>query len=396
MNVLLSACIKANNAEPILSFPLGLLGDNDTQLVEWVKHYYTSYGQLPSVDRLRLKFPSFVDFSSVTDPLGDVYEQTLARKRAEMARRGLLEANEADANDEDLVSVFAKYAKALQSTGGDVAYFSNFDRMIYLAPRNPLFFGMPFLDKMTKGVGAGELCYLVGRLNVGKSTIAQWLAKVWWAQGLRVFYASNESLFTDVFARIDAMAGGFNPLALRDTETAEKLVPRLKSIQHIASKSPGEIMIPKRRVLDVDDLFAHAMELRADAVIIDGVYLMRAAKSKGNGPYWERVTEVSREVKQNALATGLRVFGLHQTKRGTGTGERKMENDDTAYSDALAQDADFMIGIQKMEVMSPGDPERIAVELMKNRYGPRVGTTISIDFDTMTVKEVIDFVERPK
>jgi hypothetical protein len=65
-------------------------------------------------------------------------------------------------------------------------------------------------------------------------------------------------------------------------------------------------------------------------------------------------------------------------------GKTEVDTEDIAYSDALAQDADTVMAI----VPNEEDKSTISVELIKSRYGPAIGTTVKINFDTMTIVDV--------
>src|SRR5690606_8581098 len=110
---------------------------------------------------------------------------------------------------------------------------------------------LPFrlINRHTGGVGTGDFMLIVGRLGTGKSTVTQWIGKYAWEQGLRVLYVSAEMLAVDVFARIDAMMGKFNPLLLRSEEPDAAMRERLDRLADRATREGGEIIIPRTRLL---------------------------------------------------------------------------------------------------------------------------------------------------
>ena len=120
------------------------------------------------------------------------------------------------------------------------------------------------------------------------------------------------------------------------------------------------------------------MQLAVDIIIIDGVHLMRPERKFM--ARWERVAEVSNTLKQGALELGIPILGVSQVKRIGG--KTRLDVEDIAYSDALGQDADVVLGIMQEE-----EKDRITLELIKNRFGTALlGVSIRIDWKTMTLE----------
>jgi hypothetical protein len=94
---------------------------------------------------------------------------------------------------------------------------------------------------------------------------------------------------------------------------------------------------------------------------------------------WENVAAVSNSLKQAALDLKLPVLGSTQIKRVGG--KTDYDPEDIAYSDALGQDADFLIALNPSKAVK----QRIEVQLIKNRYGSQVTESIYIDYETMSI-----------
>lgn len=93
---------------------------------------------------------------------------------------------------------------------------------------------------------------------------------------------------------------------------------------------------------------------------------------------WEKITEVSRSLKQLADGEGVPILGIHQANRNA-IGKR-MEVENIAYADALAQDADLVLGV------NTEDDGSLFVECLKSRWGRSGwGMFLKIHFDTMRV-----------
>jgi hypothetical protein len=114
-----------------------------------------------------------------------------------------------------------------------------------------------------------------------------------------------------------------------------------------------------------------------DLIMVDGIYLMSDGKADSQ---WEKITGVSRELKQIAEGEGKPLLGIHQASRKA-IGAGRIDVEHVAYSDALAQDADLLLAINKEE------DESIFVECIKNRWGgEHWGFFLKFFFETMTVK----------
>jgi replicative DNA helicase len=125
---------------------------------------------------------------------------------------------------------------------------------------------------------------------------------------------------------------------------------------------------------------------RPDLVVVDGIYLMQGAAGDS---HWEKITSISRSLKQLAEGEGTPVLGLHQANRQA-IGKR-IEIEHIAYADALAQDADLVMAI------NAEDDGSHFVEAIKNRWGDKAGWGMFMNFffDSMTVR-VRDAKHAPK
>jgi replicative DNA helicase len=238
--------------------------------------------------------------------------------------------------------------------------------------------GIKIIDSAIGGICNGDFLLIVGRLGTGKSTLATWIVQNWWLRGRRILVVSKEMLASDIFSRIDAMIGFFNPLDIRREE--EGIREKLGVIRHlVGSAGAGEIYVPSSAVGTVDQVYEVAKVLDIDAVIVDGVHLMQATST--TAARWERTADVSNALKQLGISLQRPVIGVSQIKRVGG--KREYDPEDIAYSDALGQDADFVMATYPLEK----DKGRYEVQLIKNRFGPEIATIIRVDFDTMQVIE---------
>lgn len=380
MNALVTACLAAKDLELLIDFPRSLTNDFENRVLDWIFEYTAEFGIPPTIKRLTAEFEEFVPLFS-EDPLHDLFNQTLLTAKRNTASSYLFKMNESLRRDsydpqEDIQELAGKVA----FDGSGFVKYTTFDRKEYFKPVRPLKFPFPIIDRVTGGLLNGDLCYMVGRLGTGKSTIAQWMVHNWWKDDKSIFFVSNEMMPLDVLIKFDAMVGSFNPLELRLRREEKKLRDKVEVVSHIVSESGGEITIPRRRLNTPQAVLAAAAQLNVDAIVVDGVYLMHSTTKTSSK--WERVADNSNALKQGALELGIPVLGISQLRRMGGKTE--VDTEDLAYSDALAQDADTVMAI----IPDEEDKTKLSVELIKSRYGPAIGTTISIDFDKMIVSDI--------
>jgi len=378
MNMLITAAIKEEDVQILNDFSEDLMNDFERAIVLWVAEYSRMYGQIPSLSRLEREFPHFVPLNSL-DPIHDIFDRAVLEKKRLAATNmaAILMESLRDDSAYDPTEDIALTSRILNVAQTGLIKYSAFDRREYFKPRTPLMFHFPIIDRVTGGLLNGDLCYLVGRLGVGKSTTAQWIVHKWWASGKRLLFVSAEMLPIDVLMRLDAMAGKFNPRKLRMSTRTIALEKQVEVVSHMAASADGEIIFPKKRLSTPSAIISIALQLEVDAVIIDGVYLIRPDRPLQSK--WERVAEVSNSLKQGALELGIPVLGISQLRRMAG--KSTIEVEDIAYSDALGQDSDIVLAIAPTD-----DKDKVTLELIKNRFGDAViGTSITIDWDRMTL-----------
>lgn len=375
MNSLISQSLNEGDVHLLFGFPKQLMSKFETRVVEWIVSYTTRYGKPPTIERVSEQFDTFVSVTT-SDPIGDIYDRTLTRKRNIYVREYLTRVQEKLKAGEDPLPYIEEVHTAIRGGRGDVLRYSTFDRSAYLRRATSFPYEIQEIDKHTGGIAQGDLIYLIGRLGTGKTTFALWVVSKWLQRERRILLVSNENRADDVIAKIDAYVGGFNPINKRTRQWSEDDVHRLATVSYIAKHSAGEVFIPTKPVQDTKEIASLIYTYRPDLVMIDGIYLMNGAKGDS---HWEKITHISRELKQIAEGEGLPLLGIHQaSRRAVG---KRIEVEDIAYSDALGQDADLVLAINKEE------DDSIFVQAIKNRWGDgEWGFFMKFFFDTMQVK----------
>lgn len=375
MNVLICQSLVEEDLHLLFSFPKSLISKTETTIIDWIMDYTTRYGKPPTVERLTEEFDTFAPVTT-TDPLGDIYDRTLTRKRNIFTRTYLTEVQEDLKKGADPLPYIEKLMNDISGGRSDVTLYSTFDRTSYLRKPSSIPFGIDQLDQRTGGVAKGDLIYTVGRLGTGKTTMSLWVLTKFLMQGKRILMASNENRADDVVNKIDSYLGGYNPLNKRTMKWTDDDISKLSTVSYIAKNMEGEVFIPNRPVQDVKEVRSLMTSYKPDLIMIDGIYLMQGVSGD---THWEKITSVSRELKKVADGEGVPIWGIHQASRNA-IGKR-IEVEHVAFADALAQDCDMLFGL------NPEEDGSIFVEAIKSRWGEgKWGFFIEFFFDTMTVK----------
>jgi len=382
MNELITLSLVEKNPEYLIKFPTNFFSPFDSSIVDWVLEFYATKSRLPSVSRLKKEHSVFIPIRSDEGLLlEDVFELTVKNKRTSYVSRKLTEAEEfmMDTGGEYPEAIIEEISLAQNTEELFVDYVS-FDRKRKYVRKQRLDLGIAVLNRAMKGLSDGDFALIAGRLGTGKSMISKFLVYNWWLAGKNICYVSNEMLHTDIFMRMDGIVCGIDPLKFRSSDTPgyDKMIDEVSSTIAIKrADGAGSIIVPKQRGLSPAGLASLVRYIKnIDVLVVDGVYLMNVPGARG-GPNWERVAYISRALKQMALALEIPVLGLTQLKRLGG--KKEVDPEDLAYSDALGQDADFIIALRKLAT----DASRLEAMLIKNRFGPEVGTTLAIDWDHM-------------
>ena len=384
MNEIITRSLEENRPKYLAQFPTELLNENEQEIFDYILNFSREYGKTPSVKRVMEKYEYFIPFKFAPSsweleepPIKDVFDQALDRRLLDLTERKLREADTIVKRDSKVpLEIFAEIEKIHTMSLG-VSRYSKFDRDLYFR-RSTMNLPFKVINTNIGGISKGDYMLIIGRLGTGKSTVAQWISKDIWEKGGSILFVSAEMLSLDVFSRIDAMVGKFNPLELRMGKT-KAMVDKLTKIHDAVKEEKGEIIIPRTRLISPQQIASFAKNLNVDLIIVDGAYLLQPSTDKYSSK-WEKVANVSNELKQVALELNLPLIATAQIKRGA-DGAKGYTPEDIALSDALGQDADFVVAVYPNSTIK----ERAELQLIKNRYGSTCATQIYIDFDTMTI-----------
>lgn len=382
MFTLITQSLEDKSLDYLIKFPTDFMTDSELEYLGWIFKYRSKYGSIPTLKRFVAEFPKFTPIPT-DNPIGDTYESELEEKKrifvVAKANEILLDAEQGKEVGLEKVN---ELARTLNKNSGEIYSYKDFDRKEYTKKRKRLKFGIPLMDRVTGGLISGDFVLIAGKLGSYKTTLLQWITLNWVKEGKRVLFVSNELLPSQITNKFDGMAAKFNPLELRKREITKS---ELEEIERTVKGYEGDFYIPTKRLMTPSEVFASAEYLAVDAVVIDGVHLMKVDRRQKQGELWQQLTRVSNDLKQYALSTNLPILGVTQLNRSAGKGGSEFSVDDVGGSYALSQDCDIMLGIKKDETI----PNAFEVSSLKNRFGSdSFSVMVKIEWETMTVKDL--------
>jgi replicative DNA helicase len=216
------------------------------------------------------------------------------------------------------------------------------------------------LTRLTGGIAPGNLWYIAARLGVGKSwkllTIAVAAAEAGW----NVKFYSLEMSTREVVDRLhmialrDAYHGVWEDLGKSErAELMDEWAGRCGRVD-IADPTGGP----------VDASVIAANHEDGSIAIVDYIGLMRSATGQRAVEDWRAAAMISNQLKEVALEHSIPIVSAAQVNR-EGARSRDASPEHLAQSDALGQDADVLVTIQRDKNVS-----RVhEYSLVKNRHG---------------------------
>ena len=234
--------------------------------------------------------------------------------------------------------------------------------------------GFSSLDSMIGGLAPGNLYIIAARPGVGKSAFGIALADML-AKSKKVLYVSLEMSENEINARrisaFSALPCTYARLLYGSTSATED-----QAIATVcASLSERQMYLSEASHLTVAELGIQAQNINADIVFVD--YLGLLAGSNKKATEYERITQISKDLKQLAKQQRRVVIALCQLNReSTGIGaDKRPKLSQLRSSGAIEQDADGVLLLHRPEYdqadkqRNPTTFQQFYVDVAKNRHG---------------------------
>ena len=247
-------------------------------------------------------------------------------------------------------------------------------------------FGWPTFDRMSGGLGGGDVVTIVGRPGMGKTYLALHGMIHAWHQGMTTLFVSMEMKTTPIVQRVAAMATNTSIDELRTGKVASK---KYKGMMNVIGSMKGEhgMWIADGALsATVEDLQMLARQLQPDLLIIDGAYLLRHPNVRL--ARHDRINTNVEDIK-SFLAEALNIpvvqtfqFNREATKKKT-LDEVGLEN--IAGSDAIGQLSSVVLGLFEEESIET--KLKRVIRVMKGRNGETGEFTINWRFGGFGIKQ---------
>ena len=238
--------------------------------------------------------------------------------------------------------------------------------------------GFPSLDGILGGFAQGGLYVIAARPGVGKSALGAAMADMM-ARENTVLYASLEMSADELNARrVAAFSPApctFGKLLFGKTTEAEDAAV-IAACGALAERKLHSRAVPS---LTVPQLEIQARNVHAQVVMVDYLGLLSAADRKASE--YERITQISGDLKRLAKRLNCVVIALCQLNResATGSADTRPKLSQLRSSGAIEQDADGVLLLHRPEYgqsetqRNPAEPQEFLIDVAKNRHG-RTGT----------------------
>lgn len=227
--------------------------------------------------------------------------------------------------------------------------------------------GFRRLDKLTRGLKAGQLIVLAARPGCGKTSLAMSIAANAAMAGRSVGVFSLEMATAELAGRMICAVSG---VSITDVEAGVINGEDQRSITLSGVRlSKAPLYIDDKGGLSLGQLSARARRMlhrnKVELLIVDYLQLLRGSNLKASR--YETVTEISTGLKALARDLGIPIIALAQLSRSIEKeGNREPYLSDLRDSGSIEQDAD-LVGF-----LHQPDPESDLVNLhvRKHRSGP--------------------------
>lgn len=240
--------------------------------------------------------------------------------------------------------------------------------------------GIQTIDKLTRGIAAGNLLVVGARQKRGKTSFALNVAVKNAQSGNGVLIVSLEMSPAEMMERIvsinDYTLPSAAPSDLQDGYTAAGQLPIWLTSGHSSTVNDVKIALQSLR----------STGQQIDLLIIDYLQLMESDNRRGNANRQEQVSDISRALKRLSMTEKIPVLALSQLRRIEKDEAEKPRVDQLRESGAIEQDASAVVLLSNKEMIGFGK-RVLCAEVAANRHGPCGETEIVFDLPSQRMTE---------
>ncbi len=364
----------------------GVFKGDEVDLFNFVRKHAVGYGKLPN----RKTVKQWADDNATTVPSKDsiaeppkYYLDKLETRNLKLGlKRAMMDAEKlrVDSPKESLDALTSNVVQLNQhSKRKQLLNFSeDGDKLVHqesiktkkqveLGLDAGLKFGWETFDKMSGGLGGGDVVSIVGRPGMGKTYMELYAMLHAWGQGLTTLFVSMEMKVTPIAQRLAAMYTNTSIAELKSGMVASKKHDSMRACllgmqgQHGMWVADGAL---SAKVTDVQMLCA---QLQPDVLFIDGAYLLRC-----ENPRLQRHDRINTNVEdiKMLLAEQLDIPVVQSFQFNREMVGKSVEDVDLAHiagSDAIGQLSSVVLGLFEEDSIETATQRKIRV--LKGRNG---------------------------
>ncbi len=348
--------------------------ENLAGIYRFLSEHTRKYKTPPSMEVIHERFPGH-NFEATSDAVSYLSERFISHTKRRYAWESLTEIArkmddpEVGENVEGILLQEARRLAMLVPTK-EVSRFSDIHKRIEryesgIDLTKGMKMGIPPFDRLTMGIQPHEFITIAGWQGLGKSTLGQWILFNIYMQSKTVMIISLEMEAAALMRKWDTMLTHFNYSDLK-SQTLSPTDMELWRIKADEVKAKECDIIVRDSIMDCtpDYVYAEAVRYQPDILAVDYISLMDLSRSQG-AQMWEKLTHITRQLKQIARSTGIPIIGIAQTNIASADGGAKLDN--IAYSRSIGQDSDIVLGLHQDDEMKK--EKHMTVRMLKNRDG---------------------------
>lgn len=372
--------------------------ERDQRVFRTMLNHYKQYGTAPTEDVVLKSFPTY-EIGEYPHPL-EYYIDALAQRRRQAivinAAQEVVEALNTEGDDpgQDAVRVMEKAILQAQFETSPARHVSYVDAMKRRIPEwmNGLStpsipYGIPTLDQHTGGMRPEQFIVLTGLAKARKTWVALHIASNVQPYAPVVFITFEMS-HDEQLERLGTLWGKvpYEVMRNHDMITEEHFKSMIRFL-HVREQF--------HTFLGVEDVHGHStvtalqaliQDVQPGAIVIDGVYFMTDEVTGLQGSSeTQALTNISRALKKLATKTKVTVVATTQTLYSKTARGGKTSLFGMGYTSAFSQDADVVLGVERLE----DQPTLAVMRILGNRSGLQgIEFHLDVDLDTGVVEEV--------
>ena len=387
--ILISNVLKSRDLRPLVRAGLTSEDFHTAEGREWWKFIRThhdnrvTYGQVPSMEMFKRRFPSF-DFNPSQDSVEAVCSELFVRNQSDEVMRAMDDAadavsdNDLDAGVMFLQEVLEKWQHR-RAEGGDLDLSHSaalLKEQYERVETSQGMLGIPWpwepVNEETLGMQKGQLIVIYGRPKSLKTWICLYICVFAYLLGFRVLFYSREMSKEQILRRAASIIAGVDYrdlkratltdsqktalfAAIDDLRESEKSVRTDgKRAKFIISNDRGPnlgatVGLIKQKCQDED----------IDLAAIDALYKLADARTKNRDSDWKTQANVTQDLKDMAVDLDIPAIGVTQANRKAGGKASKVSTEEVAFTDAVGMEVDLLMRIIKGRDEQTGKPELV-------------------------------------